>query len=231
MKTSCFIGAILLSLSTAQAQGTVSAKSVAVRINTLPLFEAKTPGRTANPEAAKGRIIWRETFVDNQHGWKTVKTKTGTFTLVPGGYQIQTEKKEIDAASLVTTPIDLNGSDFTLESTIESTGDNPPSAGIMVGGEVDQYYVLQINNFSKFTVQYVQDKKPINPEDFVFNQFIDKNINKLKITKTGGIIDFFINGEKIQTRRVQPLAGQQIGLIGAGRNATFKHVLLIGSSK
>lgn len=230
MKIYCFIGLLLLSLSIARAQGTVSAKSVAVRINTLPLFEAKAPNRTISPEA-KGRTIWRETFADNQHGWKTGKIKTGTFILTSSGYQIQTEKREIDAASLVTTPIDLNGSDFTLESTIESTGDNPPSVGIMVGGEEDQYYVLQINNFSKFIVQYVQDKKPINPEDFVFNQFIEKNINKLKITKTGGIIDFYINDEKIQTRRVQPLASQQIGLIGAGRNATFKHVLLIGSPK
>ncbi|SFF23042.1 hypothetical protein [Spirosoma endophyticum] len=101
----------------------------------------------------------------------------------------------------------------------------------MVGGEVDQYYVFQINNFSQFIVQYVQDKKPINPEDFVFNQFIDKNINKLKITKNGGLIDFYINEEKIQTRRVHPLSSQQIGLIGAGHNATCKHVLLNGLSK
>ncbi len=231
MKIYCFLGVAFLSFSAVQAQGTMSAKSIPVLVNTLPFFEAKATTK-ATSEVVKGRTVWRETFVDNQHGWKTGKVKNGTFVLTPNGYQVQTEKREIDAMSLIDTPFDLNGSDFTLEASIESTGDAPPSVGILIGGDLDRFYVLQINYLWKFIVQYVlADKKPFTAEDFVFNPNIANSRNKLKITKSGATIDFYINDEKIQTRLFQPIAGQQIGLIGAGRNATFKQVLLIGSAK
>lgn len=219
-------------VGTTRAQGVVSAKSPAVRINTLPFFEAKAPVRVSTPEVVKGRTIWRETFADNQHNWKTGKGKTGTFILANDGYQIQTDSRDIEASSLIDTPFDFNGNDFTVEVTFVNTGDNPPNAGLLVGGEEDRFFMLRINHLSRFIAQYITaDKKAYSADDFIFNANIASGTNKLKITKTDKTMDFYINDEKVYTRLFQPLGSQQIGVIGSGHNVTVKSVLLIGATK
>ena len=161
--------------------------------------------------------VFHEKFKDNSHKWPLINDEEkGIAEIMPaGGLHFKTQKK-IDFAQWIKLDVDQY-SDFSIESDIKFIGGNSDGFyGVIYGvKDWDNYHFFCINasGYYNYGVRYEGLNAFFSGNMYSANIIKGKNVNKLKIKKSGKKIYFSVNGEILDNTNYRPIVGKRTGFV------------------
>lgn len=161
--------------------------------------------------------VFNEKFKDNSNNWPLINDEEkGVSELMPnGGLHIKTNKK-IDFAQWIKLEVDQY-EDFSIETDIKFTGGNSDGFyGIIYGvKDWDNYHFFCINSsgYYNYGVRYEGLNAVFSGNLYSSHILRGKNVNKLKIKKSGKKAYFSVNGEILDNFNYRPIVGKRVGFV------------------
>lgn len=161
--------------------------------------------------------VFSEKFKDNSHKWPLVNDEQkGVAEIMPnGGLHFMTTKK-IDFAQWIKLEVDQY-EDFSIEADIKFTGgSNDGFYGIIYGvKDWDNYHFFCINSsgYYNYGVRYEGLNAVFSGNLYSSYIIKGKNVNKLKIKKSGKKAYFSVNGEILDNFNYRPIVGKRVGFV------------------
>lgn len=163
------------------------------------------------------KMVFSEKFKDNANKWPLVNDEEkGIAELMPGGgLHIKTNKR-IDFAQWIKLEVDQY-EDFSIESDIKFAGGNSDAFyGIIYGvKDWDNYHFFCINasGYYNYGVRYEGLNAVFSGNLYSANILRGKQVNKLKIKKSGKKAYFSVNGEILDNFNYRPISGKRVGFV------------------
>lgn len=163
------------------------------------------------------KLVFNEKFKDNSNKWPLINDEEkGIAELLPtGGLHIKTNKK-IDFAQWIKLEVDQY-EDFSIETDIKFVGGNSDAFyGIIYGvKDWDNYHFFCINasGYYNYGVRYEGLNAIFSGNLYSTHILRGKNVNKLKIKKSGKKAYFSVNGEILDNFNYRPIVGKRVGLV------------------
>ena len=166
-------------------------------------------------------IIYNDDFTeDTDLSWTYSKKDTITSKISDGRLSI-TNGKTYDAI-MVTNTINIDESkDFSIISPItKTTTSNSNGFGIVWGRKTseDSYYYFAISQNGAYQIVKVENNELTYLKETTAYSNINTGANTLKITKSGNMLIFRINDEKVFSTPFQPFFGNDVGYIVGSKN-------------
>jgi S1-C subfamily serine protease len=161
--------------------------------------------------------VFNEKFKDNSRKWPLINDEEkGIAELMPnGGLHIKTNKK-IDFAQWIKLEVDQY-EDFSIESDIKFAGGSSDGFyGIIYGvKDWDNYHFFCINSsgYYNYGVRYEGLNAVFSGNLYSANILRGKNVNRLKIKKSGKKAYFSVNGEILDNFNYRPIVGKRVGFV------------------
>ncbi len=161
--------------------------------------------------------VFNEKFKDNSNKWPLINDEEkGIAELMPnGGLHIKTNKK-IDFAQWIKLDVDQY-EDFSIEADIKFAGGSSDAFyGIIYGvKDWDNYHFFCINSagYYNYGVRYEGLNAVFSGNLYSSYILRGKNLNKLKIKKSGKKAYFSVNGEILDNFNYRPIVGKRVGFV------------------
>jgi S1-C subfamily serine protease len=163
------------------------------------------------------KMVFNEKFKDNSNNWPLINDEEkGIAELMPnGGLHFKTNKK-IDFAQWIKLEVDQY-EDFSIESEIKFAGGSSDAFyGIIYGvKDWDNYHFFCINasGYYNYGVRYEGLNAVFSGNLYSSHILKGKQVNKLKIKKSGKKAYFSVNGEILDNFNYRPISGKRVGFV------------------
>lgn len=176
-----------------------------------------------------GQVVFSEEFEDNSKFWRLRNDQVNQSEIKEGTLHWKRGGQRSDVLTQYVNRLDAN-QDFTVEAVMKAK--TLGSAHGLVWGARDKgnaYYFLVKG--TKFRTFRAFDGKIIASTEYKMNIKISPKTNRLKITKTGSEITYFVNNTKVASEPYKGIDGKKFGFIlWQGASITIDKFTVTGTS-
>jgi hypothetical protein len=163
---------------------------------------------------AQERVIFKDDFKDNHHGWAALDDETVHAEVINGRYNLENRQQAAPALFLL-EELPLNDKqDFTIQTKLaQKFGAQDKGFGIVWGAANDSnYFAFNINAAGQYRVVRclqgaVEELKPFTPT----TGLIKPELNKLSLRNVSGMMSFYINDQFVWSMPNRSFMGNRAG--------------------
>lgn len=170
---------------------------------------------------AQERVMFRDDFKDNHHGWSVQDDENAHAEVVNGHYLLEGRRLDSTAVFLL-EELPLNGTqDFTIQTKLgQKFGSQDKGYGFVWGAKDESnYFAFKINALGQYSVlRCVQSKieslKAFTPTTGLLKT---EGHNELTIRNVNGMMSFYINDQFVWSMPNRSLMGNRAGYLIDGK--------------
>ncbi len=180
------------------------------------------------------KTIFEDDFTDNRHNWNEhPEDEDGVLKIQNGKYVFHNRsKKGYYNWTLRKIEIDQT-EDFEIESTIKKVGGKDDDGyDIIWGSDGTNHYIFRLMGDGLYTYSKWVDGKWTNVIE-KDSKYINKynSTNKLKLSKSGNILTFYINDKHVDETNFERFLGDRVGFaLGSGVEVEIDNLVIKGTS-
>lgn len=171
---------------------------------------------------AQERVIFREDFKDNHHGWTDADDETAFAAVADGNYKLEGRVPDGIAVFLL-EELPLNGSpDFTIQTKlIQKFGRATDGFGFVWGAADDSsFFAININTAGQYRVirrnrGVIEELKPFTATTGVVKPAGE--LNKLSLRNVNGMMSFYLNDQFVWSMPNKTFLGSKAGYMLHGK--------------
>ncbi len=160
-------------------------------------------------------VILNDTFSNNNNGWFIGENEYARIKMENNALVFSSIKENSSYANQISFPIDQS-ENFSIETTVENvSGEDQNGYGLIWGlKDYDNFFMMTITNSQWIKIAKFENGKQVNIKDWYRNVYINYGTpNKLKITKDGEMLKFFVNDIHTAEIPYQKFFGDKLGFI------------------